>query len=905
MKKSVLATAFLCATLVANAQNQTICEVNAGNLREPVDSVGTTGKFSGVLPVGMSENFSHWMTGECVGEAKTDTLGDPYVSLNMVKAGTQFAIPLNNPKAKTRYKATFIIRNRLSLDATGYLRQGGEPYKDYNVQFKIERSDDFKTFVYPFMINAFHSEKDNTGLYFTFSQVGKLDLKLIKIEEISEKEYELLELQFVKRIIRKEPGTDNFLANSSLPKGLQSGWAQLGGNNYCRSKVFVDESVRGPSGEFALCLDSTSDRNVGIASPPFVASVPHESVTVSFSYRGNGTFSTLISANWGLVRAKLEPSETEWKRATLTAKLPVRRMGATFRIEGQGKLHVDAFRVADEGQGDYKPAGQHEISFFLPKSDADVARIQFQDEPSRIGIYLTGESAGATIKCTVTDLYGKTVSLPDLRDKENVFDYHSDLGLAPLGQYRIECQAFRGDVPASPISEFVVTRIPRPRHWGKDAPDSPFGMHTNQLESNLRALKAGGFNWARCHDGARFITCWYYMEPEKGKWDFQDDQVMAYRNNNIMLYGQLAGAPIWASNLKNLPEKYHRSYPSVFFAPLPEYEDDFVNYCETMAKRYRGIIDDWFIWNEPYSSLFFHKDQEPNTGKYIAWDSLEETGKAFAHYSKLAYKGAKAGNPNCRITGFGTAGAPWANAVYDGGAYDFCEEMDFHCYYNSNHAGFPGDPLAKGVETIFEKIFAEKGRDTKPIIMSEGQAGSASTRETEPRAGMYKNTITWQSIERPTTIANSNMRYILSYLASGIKKIYLYTAHGYTDFSRGTDLQIILSADGSPHPVLVAHAALAYRLEDMKFIQYHKLGDTNVYAMIFSDGTRSVAAISSEGMLKATINVNHKAATCSDIYGNTIPNAFDYDGTISYVQANCKPDELKNAIMATAKEDKD
>ncbi len=49
----------------------------------------------------------------------------------------------------------------------------------------------------------------------------------------------------------------------------------------------------------------------------------------------------------------------------------------------------------------------------------------------------------------------------------------------PYGQFRIEIQAFRNGKAVSVVNKMVVTRLPHPLYLGKDAPDSPFGIHTN------------------------------------------------------------------------------------------------------------------------------------------------------------------------------------------------------------------------------------------------------------------------------------------------------------------------------------------------------------------------------------------------------------------------------------------
>ena len=604
----------------------------------------------------------------------------------------------------------------------------------------------------------------------------------------------------------------------------------------------------------------------------------------------------MLSAGNLIRPRKLAPEEKRWKREVITLRLPPKRLASVLQIVGRGILYVDAFRVAEKGEADYKPSAPHEISFFLPPSEASVSRIQFEDEPPVLNYYLTGDARDVTVRGTVTDLYGTTVALPESTGKTGSFSYLRTG--KPYGQFRVEAQAFRNGKPVSVVNEMVVTRLPRPVCWGKDAPDSPFGIHTNQLESSIRAMKAGGFNWVRLHDGARHLSCWYFVEPEKGKWKFADKEINAYRNNHFLLYGQLGGAPAWATELHRLPE-FKNNYAKVYFTPLPEHEKEFAAYCRTMAARYKGVIDDWFIWNEPWGPIFFHRSYDFRNKQYITYGGKAENAEVYTRLSKLAYRGAKEGNPECRITGFNSYGGipEWNETIYRNGGYRFCDEVDYHVYYQDQIAGFPGDGLRERMESAFSGILKGEGRLSKPYLMSEGSAGSASVEETEPRIGLYRHSITWHSTEEYHRTADATIRFLLSHLSFGVKRVFLYTSHSYRDLGRGSGLQIMLGADGFPHPTLVAMSAFARRVEDRKFIRYQKLAD-EVYAALFSDGKRTTAVITGSPIQHARILFRGSfPVQIADLYGNPLSRA-EYRGRVLYFHAECPPDVLGNALKA-------
>ena len=372
----------------------------------------------------------------------------------------------------------------------------------------------------------------------------------------------------MKQIRRKAPGTVNFLRCSTLPKGLQSGWCQLAGNHQSRSIVEPDPSVTGPSGEAALKLDSSRTSRSGLHRNRLRQAARRERSRFHFRIGEGGVF------GFGAFGRQPDPSpearaggealEAGGDHAPPSAETS--RIGVADRRTGHPVC--GCVRVAEKGEADYKPSNQHEISFFLPPSEASVSRIQFEDEPPVLNYYLTGDAGDVTVRSSVTDLYGTTVSLPEKTGKRGALSYLQTGNPTVSSVWKRRRFAMGNRIRCH---EMVVTRLPRPLYWKKDAPDSPFGIHTNQLESSIRAMKAGGFNWVRLHDGARHLSCWYFVEPEKGKWRFADKEIKAYRNNHFLLYGQLGGAPAWATELRNLPE-FKSEYAKVYFTPLPEHE---------------------------------------------------------------------------------------------------------------------------------------------------------------------------------------------------------------------------------------------------------------------------------------------------------------------------------------------
>lgn len=378
------------------------------------------GCFSGVLPKNMAQDYVGWSPGWCRTERRVDFYGDRYLEFEVRKGGVQFVIPLPGLKEKRYYKMTAAVWNRLSRPVFFYLRQTQSPYADLAHLPEIPAGEAFQTVEFPF-IGPRATPKNPTSLYLHISGTGTIGFKRVVVEEISKEAYDHLNRSRKNdNILRKAEGTVNFFRNSSLPCGLQSGWNQIANPNYCLASVKVSEDASGPTGEKALVLNSSPDRAVGIYSEPFVASRPEKTMTVSFSCKGKGSFAAGIHVGklWKpLKEVRIKPDEKTWKRIVLSADIPADAFAAVLQIKGTGILYLDGFRVSDNGDGSWKPSGEHEISFFLPGGDAAESRIQFADEAPLLNYYVTGKAENVTVKFSVTDLYGKTSALPEGRGK--------------------------------------------------------------------------------------------------------------------------------------------------------------------------------------------------------------------------------------------------------------------------------------------------------------------------------------------------------------------------------------------------------------------------------------------------------------------------------------------------------
>lgn len=858
-------------------------------------SVSRTGRFSGILPDGWNEDYTHFADAA----ARSDIFareGRSVLRFRVEKGMPQFMVPVSGLKPETSYVLTVTGENRTGEPVAFALRQISTPYRRLAAA-ALDTKDGWRT--QKLILRTGEKLFEPAGLFMTLRGTGETDFASLRLEALPEGE-----------TVTKRPDAalKNFFCNSCFPLGLQSGWTQetmtFWFNIGMRGRISADPAVPGPSGEAALKLEPEPGKNIGLYSEPFNVAEPDKMHTVSFAVRGSGSYlAEVITEDKTLKRITFTPG-TDWKRIEVPFQPLPDAPAFGLHLRGNGTVWLDSFRAAPSSERGYQPMAANGVALAFPESSASDARIHFPDERPELRWQVTGDILpGTELRSSVTNLYNETVRLAPVsvsgKNRSGVINY-ALFPKRPYGQFRVEVQLFRNGSPVSPVHEMVATRIIRPRYWGKDAPDSPFGIHVLPQPESLLAAKASGANWARLHDAGTNFIGWGYLEPEKGVWKFRDAELNAYRSAGLRLFGQLGTAPHWASRYSK-SGRTAKGYFDYYFAPLRK--EEFANYAAVVAGRYRGIIDEWFIWNEPWHDPFFAfgYDETGKKNHYRYW-SAPDAPEKFAELSAAAYAAVKKANPDAVVCGFNTrAGSKqnWSKRVYDAGAMANCDALDYH-FYAGRLLGYPDDDYAREAwKSAFGYIERkEGGKIRKPIYMSEGQGSPESAGSGECRyTGLLKHTILWDAGEDYHWLTDRNVRVHLSLLAIGVKRIFLYSMHGNRNFVQRARLRVMVNADGYPGPMLVGHSALTSRLEDKKYVGTRVL-EPGFGAYVFSDGKSSVAVLSGKnGISGRRITSSLPGAAAADLYGNPLSFPVGYDGLAIYVEAPVPANVLKNSLQ--------
>ncbi len=893
------------AAVGSAAAADVLLESDFGVCTEPRDSQGV-GHFKGVLPAGWSDHFVGWnksqITSRVIQEDGKKFLRFQVSDIDNMNSGNPgFIGDLPGLANGEYYRVTIRARNRSGGPLFLGLRLG-EPTYGFRWSRQISPSPEWVEKTWCFKLSL--EKGEGLNFFLVPGGVGTIDVANIRVERLTTPE------EIAASTPRPAPGTKNFFRNSRLPLGLQAGWNL--GRMSSVATALPDANNPGPSGCAALKLESNGQtdsfdettKGMRFFTEPFQVADPTVKNYVGFFYKGKGEW----TSDAGGANEKLKPT-TKWTWVTLEFTPGITDKSYTLSFLGSGVLWLDSFCAwSGDRNRPYESAGECEVALGLPPSDIAETRIQFADEPAEVVYLVTGKGKGGVLKARVTNVYGKTENLPDVNlDSKTLrgtirFDIFPR---TPYGLFRVETWVERDGKPVSPINEIVVTRLQRPVYWGKDAPDSPFGGHCLSVDKTIKTLKAGGVNWTRLHDAGTEYIGWWYLEPEKGKWRFFDEDIQRYRNNHVKIFAQFGTAPRWASYLSKLkdgPENpgFMDFYISRYFPPLNM--DDFANYVKTVTARYKGVIDEYFVWNEPYYTGWWPMSYDKVKKEYV---TSENPQADFAELMKTAYTAAKSVDPTVKIAGFNTCGwepgEKWTKGVYDAGGYPFCDVVDYH-FYTTYPQGFPGSHTEATYGGAVGYIRQKEGKLDKPVYMTEGagRPGDPNYNFAGPTInyGLYKNALPYDPDEDTIQRADVLCKFVLDLLSHNVRKVFLYSSHCYWNLgSQGSsDFVTLLGGDGFADVSLAAHSNLAVNLEDKKFLKAITLAE-GIYAYLFADAKSTVAVISGKPGCRAYTLPDTAGLSVVDLFGNPLPAGAMYKGTLLYISGNISPEAMESKLL--------
>lgn len=841
----------------------------------------------GSLPEGWSDN-SGWKSHVVAEYSQMAEGGRRFTRVRQASGdGLQFVHALGGfDREAGYYRLTLTARS--VVGASIGIRFMGPPYSSpWTATPAMDGA--WRTFSYDFRLAP---QAEPLGLFIYLSGNGSLDLQNLKLVRLSDQD-------LIAEIKAKYPdaGKGNLVKLSRFPLGLQSGWSiDRDYSDGDQVRVETDARVLGPSGAPALKIDAPD--GILVYSAPFAAPWSFETHVASLFVRGDWDGRLLVESGEGgyCGEIPLKLRGAGWQRVEFAFKPILLARAHHLRIEGKGALWIDGLQVERGTKASpFAPKKPCEVSLALAASDASSARVVFEDEPVRIRYAVLGGPPGAVLRARLVTLYGDRKALPPVKLRGGRSGVLAIAPIAghPLGAYRLEAWVEdRSGHKASAENEVVFYRLRRPRYWGKDAPGSFFGVHTLSTNRHLTMAKAAGCNWVRLHDAGTQYIGWSFLEPEKGKWQFHDADLRRYRAHHLEILGLLSTTPGWASNWGKPCTGYFERYLE------PLHMDDWANAVRTIVAHHRGLIDSYEVWNEPWGSSFWSwKYDEAHGADYVSHFVPSDTPSIdYARLQKVAYTAAHQVYPGVTIVGFNTygseTGTKWTRDVLEHGGLEACDAVSYH-HYESTLLGMPGDATEKAYRAAMGPILDKYGRVPKPVWMSEGAPLSGDVSN-----GFYRYTLPYENTNDNWRIADRLARYVISRRATGEKRAFLYTMHGFNTFGGPVEWTTLVTADGYLHPSAAAHSALAWLTEDTAFVKRITLA-SGVYAYLFSGARGSVAAITSAPNHARYRLPAGRDLQPLDLFGNPVAPGTPIDDHMHYVACRAGLAALEAGLRRT------
>ena len=326
---------------------------------------------------------------------------------------------------------------------------------------------------------------------------------------------------------------------------------------------------------------------------------------------------------------------------------------------------------------------------------------------------------------------------------------------------------------ADPL-EVVMARLPEPRKTG---PESFFGTHLRMCPYFVNYAAAIGIKWQRLHDCSNMCKM-KWANPRKGEYQWADE---------IVDYIRAKGLSILA-----LPD-----YPSQYVMPTNAqgqvvYDNDgFRAWCRELASHYKGRIDHFEIWNEPYMPYFYRRD-------------AKEFGRTF----NAGAEGIREGNPDAKVIGWCTEFTTPKYVTPFLRDYPVGKKPDYnsiHYYYTS----VPGDGELS-YERIIDNVKSTFGEYAgSEIWNTEGNLALSHTFYSKYRR--FDRSLADRGVAFGT-------RGWAETIASGISKTFLYTMHNTDNVDLGGFMTLI-DYDRAPTPEAAATAVTAYFIDGLRAVR--------------------------------------------------------------------------------------
>ena len=442
---------------------------------------------------------------------------------------------------------------------------------------------------------------------------------------------------------------ENLIENSSFEAGTGHGWGVSFGT--CPSRLkwtsYLDRATAA-HGKYSLCIPATrweyrgavvTRKNRFSIETKYLQLKSGDEYTLSLYMKATKPLMVRLAVMGHPDEAKssadvaaarqLINTDTRWKRYHFTATLNPSPEGLYYvKIYYESddvepvSVWVDAVQLEEGGLTDYAPRRPVEVGFVCDKP----GNIFFEEEPASVTLRFWSSKPDVTTSFSyvIENLTGNTLAKSGA--KMELLGEASDasfiLPKPKRGVYRVLVSTDGDDRPA----EFIYSVIPRPRHLNERYEAGLLGTDTHGLPENMELLKRAGYTWVI----SKFWGRWGRVEPEKGKFRFDDAEVNAAvagkMNVLIHIIWPEWNGPNWAIANTPHPEVGKGRRREWDPARKKRFLKDVSDFTYAVVKHYRGRVKYYELGNEQYFN--FYPEQ-------------------FAEVAAAMYRAAKRADPDC------------------------------------------------------------------------------------------------------------------------------------------------------------------------------------------------------------------------------------------------------------------
>lgn len=748
------------------------------------------------------------------------------VTVNEVRSGgAQFvqSMPL---VAGHIYVLSVWLKGKPGVQTSVALRQGPAPYETYGAKSVVLTGSWQQVIVQATVKEA------TDGYFMIYPPVGSSLL----IDDASAID--------VSGAVSSAPAkTGNLLPDGSFEAGLGGGWtARAGLGNAQESTKFEDEDPR-PKIDTTTAADQNKSVKVLL---PCAGCVWFSSPLVAYNYGRIHTASAWLKSDVQGATARIEikgsPQVKDfrltnaWQRFSFSTVVPfgdASRVMITEVLPGPGAAWIDGAELV-EGS---RPSDNFDKAVEITLSVNRPGGVFFDGESAVLGLSTANAPAGSNVRATCLDLYGQKTDLAPVAATALTLQIAPD-AKHPRGVFKVTAQVYsKSGQPLGFPTQQVYARLPRPRDIAPEK--SYFGVHIPLAPEYFQIARAVGARWTRIHD-ASWVTIWPVVEPKPGVFEFTDTGVDAARKAGMAILGMFDGGPLWATQKPNPMGGYFASYNKV---DAPGAIDEWKVYIDRLVSHYKGKIDYWEVWNEPYGGGFTPGSTD-----------------IYGNLLKAQYPVAKKANPNSVIVGMDTYRSFddfTDGAMKIAGGSSSYDEFSFHDYYG---AAYGGPKSVAAQDAAYFDAFERKYGHVTPRWITESA----------PTDGVQS--LYWPvGKEQDTRIQYTQaVRFDVTEIGAGVQHIFYYSLHGSPGF--GETSLTGLEHDRTIRSITAARAVLASLIDGAKSLgRTEPLSGVDSYRFERADGS-SVRVLWSYDGNDHVVSVR-KGNRVLDAIGNPLPTA--------------------------------